>query len=209
MEQVKVLLENQGRRPYLIPVGGSSSIGAAGYFEAAYELKSQMSRHSCGYDRIVFATSSGGTQAGLTLGLKAAEVDSELLAISIDQVPEIDAAIGMTYQQFVLDIAQDLERRLGLSTAVTLTDFPIEYGYLGNGYGVVGDLERHAIYRLAQSEGLLVDPVYSGRAFGALLDMVSKGQIKAGESVLFWHTGGEAALFAYGDEFVGQTGLRK
>ena len=85
---------------------------------------------------------------------------------------------------------------------LTEADINVVYGYIGEGYGKVGDLEREAICLIARSEGIVLDPVYAGRAFGALVDLIRKGVFKRGETVLFWHTGGAPALFAYAEELL-------
>jgi D-cysteine desulfhydrase len=95
------------------------------------------------------------------------------------------------------EIADDAATRLGMKARFTVNDFKVIRGYAGTGYGVVGDLEREAIRTLAQTEGILLDPVYTGRAFGALLDLIRQKIIGANETILFWHTGGAPALFAY------------
>lgn len=198
MAELETSLTAQGRRPYVIPVGGSNSIGALGYVAAMYELKAQMETHSLEFDRIVYATSSGGTQAGMTVGAKASGFAGALTAISIDQVP--DGTSSFDYKAFVLDIAKAAVQESGLNFPLSLEDFAINYDFLGAGYGVVGDPERKAIRLMAQTEGILVDPVYSGRALAGLIALVEEGKIKNTERVLFWHTGGEIALHAYIDD---------
>lgn len=187
MEQLKA----SGRKPYLIPVGGSNGIGALGYVTAMAELTEQLNgRH---IDRIVFGTSSGGTQAGMVVGARVAGFKGHLTAIGIDKD---DRDLNL-YEQELADIANDTATRLGIKDRFTQKDFEVIRGYAGAGYGVVGDLERNAIRTLAQTEGILLDPVYASRAFGAMLDMINKGQIAKTETILFWHTGGAPALFAY------------
>jgi D-cysteine desulfhydrase family pyridoxal phosphate-dependent enzyme len=202
MISVAEYLRAQGKRPYIIPVGGSNGIGAAGYLLAWYELQAQMEANGLSFDRILFATSSGGTQAGLTVGKHHSRSSLELIPISIDQTKEIDASIGMTYQEFVCDIAVDLNDKLSLKLDFEVADFPLDTEFLGGGYGVVGDLEREAIGLLARTEGIFVDPVYSGRALGALITRIRRGEFKRDENILFWHTGGETALHAYVNEMI-------
>jgi len=195
MAELAQELKSQGKKPYVIPVGGSNSIGALGYVAAMHELKQQLDQASLQFDCLVFATSSGGTQAGIVVGEKQTTCASNLLAISIDQVPA-----GQTkgdFKSFVLDIAEAVNRDLGLGLTLSLDDFFINYDYLGQGYGVVGEPEREAIKLLAQSEGILVDPVYTGRALAGLIDLVRQQKFRADDKVLFWHTGGETALHAY------------
>jgi D-cysteine desulfhydrase family pyridoxal phosphate-dependent enzyme len=190
MPEVAERLRAQGRRPYIVPYGGSNLIGAVGYAAAMEELLTQAAQRDLRFDAIVFATSSGGTQAGLTVGARALGYAGRLLGISVDPPAAILRAI-------LLPLATETAERLGLTLSFAAEDFAVEDGYLGGGYGVVSDLERAAIHTLARHEGLLLDPVYTGRAFGGLLDLVRRGAFAPGERVLFWHTGGTPALFAY------------
>jgi len=190
-------LQASGRKPYLIPVGGSNGIGALGYVTAITELMEQLGKRKI--DRIVFASSSGGTQAGMVVGAKVAGFAGTVTGIGIDK-DERDLNL---YEQELADIANECAGQLQLKERFTQKDFEVVRGYAGGGYGVVGDLERNAIRTLARAEGILLDPVYAGRAFGAMLDMISKGAISANETVLFWHTGGAPALFAYNADLKG------
>jgi D-cysteine desulfhydrase family pyridoxal phosphate-dependent enzyme len=182
-----------GNRPYRIPYGGSNEVGAAGYAVAVPELAEQLSARDASPDRIVIASSSGGTQAGLAVGMRAAGLSAELLGISIDK-GERDP---VPYEEQLAELANATALRLGSPGGFVPGDFRLRYDFLGKGYGVVGDLEREAIRLLARTEALLLDPVYTGRAMGALLALIRSGEIDRGETVLFWHTGGAPALFAY------------
>ena len=192
-------LEAQGRRPYVIPIGGSNAVGAVGYVQAMIELADQLGQQNLSIDRIVLATSSGGTHAGMALGAKVANFSGQLTAISIDQTRE-DFEAGFCRE--VLDIAAGAAELLGVDVALSADDFQLRFDYLGRGYGVVGDLERNAIREVAQTEGLLVGPVYTSRAMGAMLDLIRRGEFGADESILFWHTGDESALHAYADDLL-------
>jgi L-cysteate sulfo-lyase len=184
-----------GNDPYLIPIGGSNAIGACGYVKAVEELGQQLSLSplSPAFTRIVFASSSGGTHAGLALGAKTFLPGSEILSISIDST-EVEL------QTNVAAIANDTATLLELPHTFTSTDIAANANYLGEGYGIMGDFEREAIRLLATLEGILLDPVYTARAFGGLLDLIQKGEIARNERILFWHTGGQPALFAYADK---------
>lgn len=204
MESLASELRTQGKTPYVIPVGGSTAVGALGYVAAMFELVNQLAEQGRAVDHLLFATSSGGTQAGIVLGARLAGFDGTITAISIDQVPD-----GQSDERFlasVSDIACGAAELLGSKIRLTANDFHTNYDYLGAGYGVVGDLEREAICLLARTEGLLVGPVYTGRAAGAMIDLVRPGKFAADETVLFWHTGDDAALHAYADDLVGQGG---
>ena len=198
LSELDAQLRAQGRKPYVIPVGGSNGVGATGYVVALLELAEQLRASGRRVDHLVFGTSSGGTQAGIILGARIAGFTGQLHGLSIDKNdPE-----HFEYEAEVAQIANDCAAYIGSPVRVTRDDVKVVYGYKGEGYGVVGDLERDAIRLLARSEGIVLDPVYAGRAFGALVDLVRKGVFKKGETVLFWHTGGAPALFAYAKELV-------
>lgn len=181
-----------GRRPYIVPYGGSNPVGASGYVAAMEELLDQCTRRDLHFDHIVLASSSGGTQAGLAVGARALEYTGRILGISVDQQASV-------LQERLAELATATGNHLGLGSTFAPGDFAVEDGYLGGGYGVLGDLERAAIHRLGRTEGILLDPVYTGRAFGGLLDLIGQGAFTRGERVLFWHTGGTAGLFGYGE----------
>jgi D-cysteine desulfhydrase family pyridoxal phosphate-dependent enzyme len=194
LAELDAQLRAQGRKPYLIPVGGSNGVGATGYVVATRELMAQLGNRRV--DHILFGTSSGGTQAGIVLGARVTGFTGQLHGLSIDKNdPE-----HFEYETEVARITNDCAAYIGSPVRVTRDDIKVVYGYMGEGYGMVGDLERDAIRLLARSEGIVLDPVYAGRAFGALVDLIRKGVFKKGETVLFWHTGGAPALFAYAKE---------
>jgi D-cysteine desulfhydrase len=196
LDAVVAGLRDAGRRPYVIPYGGSNGRGALGYVAAMVELRDQLMAGGETVDAVVFASSSGGTQAGMAVGGHAAGLDAELIGIRIDKEEEA----GRGYRDLLAGLAADAAALAGVAGTFAAIDFVVEEGYLGAGYGVVGDPEREAITRLARSEGILLDPVYTGRAFAGLLDLVRRGRFAAGATVLFWHTGGAPALFPYARE---------
>ncbi|MCJ7706404.1 MAG: D-cysteine desulfhydrase family protein [Anaerolineales bacterium] len=179
---------SDGRRPYLIPYGGSSPLGAAAYAQGMAEFLSQ----GQDVDRIVFATSSGGTQAGLVAGARIHGFGGRVTGISVDEPAE-------ALRAKVASLAGETASLLGHSLKFEAGEIEVDDRYLGDGYGVMGEREREAIELFARAEGLLLDPVYTGRAAGGLIDMVRRGEIGRQERVLFWHTGGTPALFAYAD----------
>ena len=174
-----------GRKPYLIPYGGSNAVGAAAYAFAFKELLDQGVRP----DWILFASSSGGTQAGLVLGKELFDGECKILGISVDQPRAL-------LQERVAKLAGETAEHLGESFTFTPDQVQVNDAYLGAGYGVMGEPEREAIRAFAQYEGLLLDPVYTGRAAAGLIDLIRKGFFLPGQTVLFWHTGGGPALFA-------------
>ena len=187
-----------GRRPYTVTYGGSDPVGACGYAAALEELREQTAALGVEPDLIVIPSSSGGTQAGLAAGARALGWDVPILGISIDE-PEAEL------QAKVAELASLTASRLGKPHTFAPADIRVSANYLGGGYGVVGDLEREAIHLMARTEGILLDPVYTGRAFGGLLDILRHRPDRFGKpvrSVVFWHTGGSPALFAYAGELV-------
>ena len=193
MAETAERLRAAGRRPYVVPYGGSNPVGASGYAAAMEELLAQCTDLDVRFDRIVLASSSGGTQAGLMVGARALEYSGRILGISVDRrADELRAKLA--------ELATATAQHLALGETFSPEDFDVADGYLGGGYAVVGDLEREAMRTVARAEGLLLDPVYTGRAFGGLLDLVRRGEFGSGERVLFWHTGGTAGLFGFGFE---------
>lgn len=191
-------LRAAGHRPYLIPVGASNEIGAAGFVAAIEELDHQLKAQRLHVDRVVLASSSFGTQAGLCVGAKAIGFKSEITAIAID-------SSRAELQKGVAEISAAVARRLGLTLAVTPDEVVAYDGYLGAGYAIMGEPEREAIALLARTEGILLDPVYTGRAMAGLIDLIRKGEFGKGETIVFWHTGGSAALFAYAEQLLERT----
>lgn len=188
-------LSVEGHSPYLIPYGGSNPIGATGYVAAMEELMEQAKQTNLRFDRIVFASSSGGTQAGLVVGAKATGYTGQVLGISVDEKRE-------DLQAKVAQLANATAVHLKLDAHFAPDDIPVNADYLGAGYAIMGEPEREAIRLAAEMEGLLLDPVYTGRAFAGMMDLIRKGSIRRDETVLFWHTGGTPALFAYADKLV-------
>lgn len=175
----------QGRRPYLIPYGGSNPTGAAAYALAMQELMQQEARP----DWIVFPSSSGGTQAGLALGARLFGFGGKVLGISVDEAQE-------TLQARVAHLANQSADVLGEPCQFEPGDILVNADYLGGGYGVMGEAEAEALRLFARYEGILLDPVYTGRAAAGMIDLIRKGFFSRQETVLFWHTGGTPALFA-------------
>jgi D-cysteine desulfhydrase family pyridoxal phosphate-dependent enzyme len=175
----------EGMKPYLVPYGGSSPTGALGYAFAVEEFMKQKV-HA---DWIVFGTSSGGTHAGLVLGQRVFGYKGKVLGISIDESEE-------WLKSHVSALASDASEKLGERIEFTRNDVLANENYCGAGYGVLTDAERETVNLFAKYEGLLLDPVYTGRAAAGMIDLIRKGFFKKDETVLFWHTGGQPALFA-------------
>ena len=178
----------EGLKPYLVPYGGSSPTGALGYAFMVKELMEQ-NVHA---DWIVFAASSGGTHAGLVLGQRTFGYKSKVLGISIDESEE-------WLKDHVSELASSASEKLGKRIEFKPAEVLANADYCKAGYGVLTDLEREAIRLFATHEGVLLDPVYTGRAAAGMIDLIRKKFFKKDETVLFLHTGGQPALFA--DEY--------
>ena len=201
LEEVGRELEAAGKAPYLIPVGGSNAVGAVGYVNAMKELSGQLKTMEIAPDAVVFATSSGGTQAGLALGAKLTGFKGDILGISIDQIEKRVNAEDQPFPPVLEKIANETALRMKADIRMAETDFSLDCHYLGAGYAVPGDLEFEAINTLARLEGILLGPVYTARAMGGLLDLIQKGGFTREQTIVFWHTGGSPELFAWADHF--------
>jgi L-cysteate sulfo-lyase len=175
----------EGKKPYLVPYGGSSPTGALGYAFAIEEFLKQGIAADC----VVFGTSSGGTHAGLVLGQRVFGFKGKVLGISIDEPEE-------WLKKNVSALASAASEKLGPRIDFVPADVLANDNYCRPGYGVLTEAEREAVLLFARYEGLLLDPVYTGRAAAGLIDLIRKGFFKKSETVLFWHTGGQSALFA-------------
>ena len=189
-------LKAEGKKPYVIPYGGSNELGAIAFIEAYKELNAQREALKVDFSHIIFASSSGATHAGLMLGNKMLETYSQIVGINIDK-GEMDK---VPFDEHIVSLANSTAQYIAADYQFTADDLILNSDYVGDGYGVIGELEKEAIALTAQNEGILLDPVYTGRAMGGLIDMIRTGQIKATDNVLFWHTGGAPALFAYADD---------
>ncbi len=177
--------ENAGKQPYLVPYGGSSPTGVMGYVYAIQEFL----RQSIQVDWIVFPSSSGGTQAGLVAGAGLFGYPGKILGISVDEPEDV-------LNKKVAELATSVTQKLGSSISIKPSDVLVNADYCKAGYGVVTENEIRAISLFARKEGLLLDPVYTGRAAGGLIDLIERDFFASDENVLFWHTGGTPALFA-------------
>ena len=186
LAELATRIEAQGFRPYVIPVGGSNALGALGYVESALEI-AQQCEGAVAISSVVVASGSAGTHAGLAVGLEQLMPEAELIGVTVsrkvaDQLPKV-----VTLQQ---EVARSLE--LTAKAGITLWD-----DYFAPGYGIPNDDGMEAVKLLARLEGILLDPVYTGKAMAGLIDGISQKRFKDEGPILFVHTGGAPALFAY------------
>ncbi len=192
MEVVAEEVRAAGGKPYIIPGGASNEIGALGYVNCAIEMLGQFDEQGLDVSHIVTATGSAGTQAGLVVGLKAMVSNIPLLGIGVS-VPRDEQ------EQKVYDLAAATAEYIGKPGCVAREDVVANCDYVGDGYGVPTESMNEAVLMLARTEGLLFDPVYSGKALAGMIDLMRNGTLGDG-NVVFLHTGGAAALFAYADQ---------
>lgn len=179
-----------GERPYLIPGGGSNAVGALGYVVAAQEIVSQVNELALPLAHIVHATGSTGTQAGLVVGLQGGNAPIPVLGISV-------RAERVRQEENVRKLARETWALLGVRGEFPDAAVVANADYVGAGYGIPTSGMIEAVELLARHEGILLDPVYTGKGFAGLIDLVRKGVFRKGENVLFVHTGGQAGLFGY------------
>ena len=196
LEQVAEEIRAKGGKPYVIPGGGSNTIGALGYVDCALELVRQADAQGLKIDRIVTATGSAGTHAGLVAGIALAGADIPILGIGVRAPKE-------TQEANVHKLAVATAEMLGHGDRVTREMTVADCDYVGEGYGLVDEAVIEALKLAARTEGLLLDPVYSGKAMKGLIALAKQGRFK-GETVVFLHTGGAQGLFGYQGELEGK-----
>ena len=183
-------LRASGKKPYIIPGGGSNRIGALGYVNAAYELVGQCNDQGLKVDHIVHATGSTGTQAGLVTGLTAIHSGIDLMGISVRAPKEAQ-------EENVYLLACETAELIGSSAALNRSDVEANSDYVGEGYGMPTDGMIEAVEMAARHESILLDPVYSGKGMAGLIDLVRQGFYRREENIVFIHTGGAQALSGY------------
>jgi D-cysteine desulfhydrase family pyridoxal phosphate-dependent enzyme len=196
IDHLKLKLELEGKKPFVIPYGGSNLKGALGFVNALKELKEQLIAQNLQIDYLFFASSSGGTQAGLTLGNDLYHLNMKLIPIGIDK----NETQGLSLEEMVLQLVNEGKLLLNINKEYSLAEVKINNDYNEAGYGVITENEKVALKELAQNEGILLDPVYTGRAFYAMLDYLNENKIPSNANILFWHTGGLPANFYYADQ---------
>ena len=194
LETIAARMRAEGRRPYVIPGGGSNPRGALGYVNAALELVAQANDLGLKIDHVVHATGSAGTQAGMIVGLAGSRSGVPLLGLGVRAPRE-------RQEKSVFELACATADLCGIAGAIAREDVVANCDYVGPGYGISTPASIAAIEMLARLEGILLDPVYTGKAMAGLIDLARKGRFKKGENVVFIHTGGSVGLFGYLADF--------
>jgi L-cysteate sulfo-lyase len=193
-------LRAQGRRPYVIPGGGSNPVGALGYVTAALELVEQANVAGLDIDLLVTATGSTGTQAGLLAGLEGCRSGIPVLGICV-------RSPRLVQEDKVHALAQRTAELLGTPGAVARERVVANDAYVGGGYGIPTEGMMEALELVARTEGIVLDPVYSGKAMAGLIDLVRRGHFASHQNIVFLHTGGAVGLFGYVHAFAPRLGL--
>jgi len=193
MNELADKLRSKGRKPLVIPAGAFMPLGTAGWVNAAEEISQQFKEQKINIHYVVLANGSGGTQAGLTLGFKHLTLPLETIGISV--LNEKDEA-----KNIVLNQITETAKLLNLDKTITLDEITIYDDYIGQGYGIPTKECIEAIRLVAKAEAIFLDPVYTGKAMSGLIDLIKKGHFSKKDTVLFIHTGGVAADFAYSEE---------
>ena len=190
MEALAAQLRTQGKRPYVIPGGGSNPVGSLGYVYAAQELLGQAMELGLRIDHVIHATGSAGTQAGLVVGMVALNSGVAVLGIGVN-------APRTPQEAKVLALAQETAKHLGLPGMISAEHIAANCDYVGQGYGIATQGMVEAVRLVAELEGILLDPVYSGKAMAGLIDLIRKGHFAPDSNLVFMHTGGSVGLFGY------------
>ena len=190
MQKVVDDLNNEGRKGYIIPGGGSNPIGATGYVACAQEIQIQLFEKQISIDRLVVASGSTGTHAGLVTGFYGCNMNIPIVGIGVSRDPE-------DQDPMVYDLVQKTAERLGVNQDIPRNAITTFGDYWRPKYSVPNKNMVEAVNMMAKTEGILLDPVYTGKAMAGLIDLSRKGYFKKGENVLFVHTGGSPGLYAY------------
>lgn len=192
LTQIMTNLVAHGKKPYLIPLGGSNALGCLGYVQCAEEIISQSNALNLSFDQVVLASGSAGTQAGVLAGLITLQQDIPVLGICVSRS-------GLAQQIQVEKLLKQTLTLLNLDVSCSANKVFANGDYYGEGYGISTSDMIHAVRLVAQLEGLLLDPVYTGKAMAGLIDLCQQGVFAPQQNILFIHTGGSQGLFAYSE----------
>jgi len=195
MAEVANEVRASGATPYIIPGGASNAVGALGYVGCGLELLQQFSDQDLAVDHIVTATGSAGTHAGLAVGIRGGGSELPILGIGVNATQDVQ-------EERVYALAKETAKLVGEPGAVSREDIVADCNYIGPGYGEPTESMNEAVLMLARLEGLLFDPVYSGKALAGMIDYIREGRFDDTGAIVFLHTGGAAGLFAYADTLV-------
>jgi len=202
LKEVADEVKRSGHKPYVVSVGGSmpgwsmdKPLGAIAYAEAFVEMLDQTRSAGAGITHVIHATGSGATQAGLIVGTKAAQAGIQIVGISVSEGKEVLVPI-------VQKICLETEKALRLNLGIDPSDIIVLDEYIKEGYGIINKETAEVIRLLFTTEGIVLDPVYTGKSMAALIDLVRKGYFRKEDGILFFHTGGTPALFPYREPLV-------
>jgi len=194
MASVAECLHTKGRKPYIIPGGGSNAIGGLGYVACAQEILQQLYEMDLNIDAIVCTSGSAGTHAGILTGIYGNNAHIPVIGIGINRQKEAQ-------RQAVYELSVKLAEKLKLPKAPDMEDVIVFDNYVGEGYSRVTEGMLEAVRLLAQTEAILLDPIYTGKTMAGMIDLLKKGYFNNLKNILFLHTGGSPALFAYTEAF--------
>jgi D-cysteine desulfhydrase len=194
MDKVAKRLQGEGRKPYIIPGGASNVIGATGYVACAQEIMQQLFELNLKIDQMIVPSGSAGTHAGIVVGMYGTSAGIPVSGINVSRTKKDQEAI-------VYKLALETAEHVGMRGNLPATEVTCFDNYVGPGYSLPTDAMVEAVKLLARTESILLDPVYSGKAMAGLIDLIRKDHFAPGSNVLFLHTGGSPALYAYLDTF--------
>jgi D-cysteine desulfhydrase len=194
MEKLAMQLQDQGRNPYIIPGGASNALGALGYVACAQETMEQLFHEGLDVHTLIVPSGSAGTHAGIVTGMCGANTNIPVLGINVSRPKDVQEELVCKLVRATAELA-GVKQEIPASAVACLDD------YVGAGYSLPTDSMAEAVKLLARTEGILLDPVYSGKAMAGLIDLVRKDAFPKGSNILFLHTGGSPALYAYMDDF--------
>ncbi len=194
MEKKAQTLKAEGKNPYLIPIGASNAIGALGYAACAEETMNQLNNMHLDIDHIILPSGSAGTHAGMVTGMIGGNMGIPITGINVSQSKE-------EKEEKVYNLAVETAKKLDIKENIKREDIVCFDEYVGDGYSIPTDSMVEAVKLFARTEGILLDPVYSGKTAAGLIDLIRKGHFPKGSNILFLHTGGSPALYTYMDSF--------
>ncbi len=201
MAALKEKYEAEDRRCYIMPMGGATPIGCLGFTNAFVEMEEQVKNRDIDADYIIHATGSGGTQAGLLAGKAMTNSSIEIIGIRVGGMFE-------PFERMVAEMAQETADLLDVERPIAEDDVIAYKEFMGEGYDIPTEEANAAIKLMAQKEAIFLDPVYTGKAMAGLLELVERGEINRDDTIIFWHTGGDPALFV-GEELLGKTFMKE